>query len=267
MFLLFDVGGTKTRVAVSKDGKNIESFEIFSTPSDFEEGISLIEKTAKKLSRGEKIDDIVGGITGMFNKEKSKLIFAPNLSDWVEKPIKEKLSDIFSASVSLENDAALAGLGEAVYGAGAGYEIAAYLTISTGVGGVRIVNKKIDQGVFGFEPGHQIVDAGGKDLEFYVSGSGINKRFGKKSNEIDDENVWEDVIKYLTYGINNTVAYWSPEIIILGGGIMQNKHISIDKIKTRFKEVSKLPLPEIKLASLGDQNGIYGALALLSLSI
>jgi glucokinase len=55
------------------------------------------------------------------------------------------------------------GLGEAVFGAGKGREIVVYMTISTGVGGARIVGGKIDASAMGFEPGHQIIDAcGGK---------------------------------------------------------------------------------------------------------
>lgn len=264
MFLLFDIGGTKTRIALSKDGKEIDSFEVLPTPHNFEEGLVLIEKTAQRLSKGEKITAVSGGTASPIDKEKSKMILAPNLPGWREKPIKERLSEIFNTPVFLENDAALAGLGEAVYGAGVDYDVVAYLTISTGVGGSRIVNKNIDQNAFGFEPGHQIVDAEGNDFEFYVSGSGIKKRFGKEATEIDDEKIWDDIMKWLTFGINNTVAYWSPEIIILGGGIMQSKYISIDKIKSFFKESSKLPMPEIKLASLGDKSAIFGALALLN---
>ena len=107
------------------------------------------------------------------------------------------------------------------------------------------------------------MDAEGNDFGFYASGAGIKKRFGKDPNEIDDEKVWDDVMKWLAFGINNTVAYWSPEVIILGGGIMQSKYISIDKIKAFFPESSKLPIPEIKLASLGDKAALYGALQLL----
>lgn len=264
MFLLFDIGGTKTRIALSKDGKEIDSFEVLPTPHNFEEGLVLIEETAQRLSKDEKITAVAGGLAGLLDKENSKMILSPNLPDWLEKPIKERLGGIFNASVFLENDAALAGLGEAVYGAGVDYGVVAYLTISTGVGGSRIVDKKIDENVFGFEPGGEIMDAEGNDFGFYVSGAGIKKRFGKEATEINDEKIWDDIMKWLTFGINNTVAYWSPEVVILGGGIMQSKYISIDKIKSLFKESSKLPMPEIKLASLGDKSAIFGALALLN---
>lgn len=84
----------------------------------------------------------------------------------------------------LANDADLVGLGEAVYGAGKGYKVVAYFTVSTGVGGARIVNKRIDKGVFSFEPGWQYVYGQGLNscnrqmydfLEFFVSGTALAK--------------------------------------------------------------------------------------------
>src|SRR3990170_2973711 len=118
MYLLLDIGGTKTRVAVSKDGKTLFASNIFETSLDFQEGISNIRKTAGSLIGGEEIKTIVCGIAGSLNRDKSILTNSPHLSEWVGKPVKKELEDIFHASVFLENDSALAGLGEAVFGAG-----------------------------------------------------------------------------------------------------------------------------------------------------
>src|SRR4030066_415253 len=96
MYLLFDIGGTKMRMAKSLDRDSLESIEVQSTPQQFDKALGLI-------------------------------------SDYYEK----------------------------VKGAGKGFNIVAFLTIGTGVGGARIVGGKPDANVFGFEPGHQIIDLGG----------------------------------------------------------------------------------------------------------
>ena len=150
MYLLFDIGGTKTRLALSKDGKKFGDVVIIETPQKFEEGISVFKKAVEELTKGEKITKAVGAISGPLNREHSMVINAPNLKGWNNKPLQKELKKILSAPVVIENDAALVGLGEAVYGAGKGYDIVAYITVSTGVGGARIVNKAIDVSAMGF---------------------------------------------------------------------------------------------------------------------
>ncbi len=252
MYLLFDIGGTNLRVAVS-DGNSLIKTKIVPTPKDFEHGIEAI----KQLFPGEKIDKIAGGIAGPLNPEKSELIKSPHLSGWVNKPLKEKLREVFSADVLLENDSALVGLGEAV---GLNKKIVAYIGIGTGIGGVRIVNNKIDQNSLGFEPGHQIIEIDGKicncggrgHLEAYVGGAYV----GRNAD-------WDSVAKYLSVGLSNTIVHWSPDIVILGGSVLQS--ISIEKVKSYLeKDLTIFPnVPQIVPSKLGNKGGLYGALSIL----
>src|SRR3989344_3687759 len=178
-YLLFDIGGSKTRIAISFDGDYFGEPRIIDTPESFEEGMVQIEKIAKEM-KNENIGLIVGGIAGPLNSEKSMVINAPNIPGWNNKPLKAELEKRLQAPVMLENDVALIGLGEALEGAGKGYEIVAYMTVSTGVNGVRIVDGKIDRSVFGFEMGHQILDfdkstfSGG--FENMISGKALAER-------------------------------------------------------------------------------------------
>ena len=86
------------------------------------------------------------------------LVNAPHLPGWIRKPFSERLKAELACPVFLENDSAIVALGEAHHGAGKGDDIMAYLTVSTGMGGARIVHGAIDVNVFGFEPGHQYID-------------------------------------------------------------------------------------------------------------
>lgn len=260
MYLVFDIGATKMRLATSTNGQDLSEPEIITTPQNFNEGVKIIAETAKKLTRGEKIDKAIGGVRYL-DQTRTKIKTHPHIPLWSNQPLKEALKQALSAPVILENDAALAGLGEAVRGAGQGYKIVAYLTISTGVGGVRIVNAKVDQNALGFEPGFQIIDTKNLlSLEDLVSGYSLEKKYGKRGEDINDSSIWDEVSKNLAIGLNNVNVFWSPDVIVLGGTVM--KSLDLEKIKKYLQGVNKIlpKLPEIKLASLGDLSALYGAL-------
>ncbi|PIP61027.1 hypothetical protein COW99_06240 [Candidatus Roizmanbacteria bacterium CG22_combo_CG10-13_8_21_14_all_38_20] len=275
MFLLFDIGGTKMRLAVSCDGKSFDEPKIVETPQDFNAGMSLFQKITLELSGGKKINAAAGGIAGPLDREKTKLVNSPNLSGWIDRPLKETLQKILKIPVYLENDAAIVGLGEAMNGAGRGEEIIAYITVSTGIGGARIVDGKIDRNIFGFEPGHQIIDPTGMlcpmcdsagHLEGHVSGVALEARFNKKAYEITDPQIWEEEAKWLAYGLNNTAVYWSPSVIVLGGSmIIKSPGISIERVSHHLKKTLTIfpERPRLVKAELGDIGGLYGALEIL----
>lgn len=271
MFLLLDIGATNIRLSVSVDGKNIVSPQIFPTPQDFNQGMKQIQTVAAQLTGGQKVTAICGGIPGPLNKQKSYVANFPNIIDWDNKPLKETLKQLFNAPVLLENDASLVGLGEAIFGVGQGKKIVAYITVSTGTGGVRVVDGKIDRNFNGFEIGHQIIVPGGNicgcqglgHLEAYTSGSAIEKIYRQKPENIKDPKIWDEIAKYLSIGINNTIVYWSPEIIILGGGVM--KSLPLERVKFHLQEMFTIypNFPPVEKAALGDNGGLYGGLEYL----
>ncbi len=271
MYILFDIGGTNMRV-VSADRKQfLAEPVIVSTPKDFGEGIETLKRIIDNLKKDEKIEAIVGGIAGPLNHAKTMLAQSPNLSGWVGHDLKNALAEAYNVPVELENDSAMVGLGEANYGAGRGKDIVVYMTISTGVGGVRIVNGNIDESAMGFEPGHQIIDpdnslcptCDGNDLEAYVSGTAIEKRYGKKPYEIHDDAIWDELAKFLAYGLNNTIVHWSPDIIVLGGSMMKEIGIPVPAVRKHLAEIMKIypNIPSIVKSELVDFGGLYGALS------
>lgn len=273
MYILFDIGGTNTRIALSRDGETFEEPTIISTPKDFDQGIEAIKKIVREISGSARIIAAGGGIAGTLSKDRSIFLNGPHLQGWNQKPIKKALEDAIGAPVFVENDTAIVGLGEAVAGAGRGHDIVVYMTVSTGVGGVRIVNKRIDVSSVGFEPGHQIIDAGGAlressvggrgiDLEGYVSGTAITERYGKKPYEITDEKFWDEMARLLAYGLNNTIVHWSPDIVVIGGSMMKKIGIPIDRVRAHLKGILHIypELPLIEHSSLEDIGGLHGAL-------
>lgn len=272
-FLLVDIGGTNIRVAVASDYETVGEVEKFSTPDTPEATLARIQELAAELCGYIAVEAVAVGVRGQLHEDKRSLQHDSALRAWIDYPLADNLAEIYNCPVYLENDTALAGLGEANYGAAKDFDIVAYHTVSTGVGGVRIESGKIDAASIGFEPGHQILDIDrtvlGDDvtptLENLISGTAVAERMGQEPYEIDQNDIiWDTLAKYLGQGLRNTILYWSPEIIVLGGSmILGDPRIQIDAI--RKHTVSALDgfveAPFITTAQLGDLSGLYGALA------
>ncbi len=275
-YILFDIGGSKTRIALSHDAEVFGEPVIIDTPKDFDAAMQLLKTTAFELTKGERIDMAAGDIAGVFSRDKTVLLRAPHLPGWNGKRIAEVLTLQLGTKVIIDNDAAVVGLGEAVFGGGKGHEIVAYITVSTGVGGARIVNGRIDVSAMGFEPGRQIIDAGGSlantsvggkglDLDGMISGTAITQRYGKKPYEITDEKFWDEMARLLAYGLSNTIVHWSPDVVVIGGSMMKEVGIPIERVRAHLAGILHIftELPVIAHSTLGDIGGLYGALALI----
>lgn len=270
-YLLFDLGGTNTRLSVTWNADSIGKQATYETPDDFDQGINKLSQAARSFLGDSTPGAIAGGIAGPLDPQKTLTVNPPNLPGWKNMPLKTRLQELFRSPVFLENDTAFAGLGESVFGAGKGYSLVAYLTVSTGVNGIRIVQGKIEENVLGFEIGHQIVDLDGSvfpgsrgELEDFISGRELKKRFNLEPSEITNLQVWNDIAKYLSIGIHNTLVYWSPEIVVLGGSII--KKVSLDEVTNHLSEILTIfpKAPILKKAELGDTNGLWGALHYLN---
>ncbi|MEK7462288.1 MAG: ROK family protein [Patescibacteria group bacterium] len=273
-YIVFDIGGTKTRVGVTTDLKTLDKVESFKTPTAFADGMKKFLETVDRLA-AQQPKAFAGGVRGLLNEQRDGIQNDGPLSKWVGKSIVSEIKKAYPVPVFLENDAAVAGLGEAMFGAGKGLEIIAYHTVSTGVGGVKIENGEIDHASVGFEPGKQIIDVDrtvlGSEieptLENLVSGTAIEERFGMKPYEIPQSDVlWDELAEYLAQGLRNTIVYWSPDAIILGGSMITgDPKIEVDIIRKYTVELvqSFEVAPLITVAKLGDEAGLYGGMAIL----
>lgn len=262
-FIVFDLGGTNLRVGVSRDGSAIDDQKKVPTPPKFEDGVAAIEKAGKELLQGATPAAVVGGIGWTLDDTHSHIFNSTkvNLMDWSGKPLREELEKRLGAPVRLENDVALVGLGEAHVGAGKASKILAYITVSTGVNGVRIVDGEIDRVTHGFETGKQLIPEG--RLEDLVSGTAVTKKFGihpKDLDSLDERNKLADMV---AEGLFNTVVHWSPDLIVLGGSMIIGKNpVPIPRIEESLaKLVAPVypSAPPIVMAGLGDIGGLEGA--------
>jgi len=223
---------------------------------------------------------------------------AENLPDWESLPLGGILSRRLNLPVRVDNDANLMGLAEARYGSAKGTSDVIFLTIGTGVGGAMVLNGNLYGGHRnrGAELGHIIVDCDGEEcscgakgcLEAHASTTALIRDYkallkGKKRKDIEkiDGKIIisqfhqneECAVKamnmhfdYLAKGIAGYINIFSPQKIIIGGGISEAGDFYVDNIKTRamslaMKETSVFT--QIEAAALGNKAGFLGAAALV----
>lgn len=251
MYILLDIGGTNTRIAVSSDGALIAKSVTIPTEQDFNLAVDSIAKQVRQNFGDAPITAISVGLAGVLNTSKTELFFSANLPNWVGQPISKKLEETFNCSVILENDAALGALGEATFGAGKNYTSVTYITIGTGIGGAWVLNGVLQQGLFNSEVGHQILD--------------LNQNLDWEKLVINEDDP-EKQIEYLARGLFNNQLHWPSQIIILGGGVALGKRWPLEKIMDLLSLDMKIypEVPKLAYAELGDATGLHGALKLIS---
>jgi predicted NBD/HSP70 family sugar kinase len=217
-----------------------------------------------KLSKGQKVDCVAGGIAGVLSKDGKKLLVSPNLKDWINRPLVEDLSRLSGAKVFIKNDTDMVALGEAVRGAGKKHRLVAYLTFSTGIGGSLVIDKNLMSYNFGTEPGFQIIDSQNSRSLHSVAGTELKKDYGLLFRDIKDQDLRNKIMKDVVAGIHNTIVFWSPDIVVLGGGmtesfVLEDIKNDLSKFKFKFPE-----LPEITFSKLEDFGGLYGSLEFIN---
>ncbi len=217
---------------------------------------------------------------------------------WGDTAVEEILSELTGFEVKAGNDANVAALGEAWQGGGKGYDNLVMVTLGTGVGGGVILNGRIITGTNGAagEIGHMPVvydetetcGCGKKGcLEQVASATGIVKETKKlirsesipsvlrntekfTAKDVFDAAKSGDVIaikavnklgEYLGTALSHISCVIDPDIFVIGGGVSKAGNFLIDAISEKYAEKAfhasrKTP---VKLATLGNSAGIYGA--------
>lgn len=190
----------------------------------------------------------------------------------------------FPVPVGFDTDVNVAALGEWKWGAGRGLETVLYLTVGTGIGGGAVLNGRMLHGLIHPEMGHirvpRVADdtfAGncpyhGDCLQGLAAGPAIEARWGKPAEELPpDHPAWSLEASYLALAVNDLICVLSPQRIILGGGVMHQRHL-FPLVRQKVKRLlsgyiqSHLILERIEEfivpPGLGDRSGVLGAIAL-----
>ena len=147
MYIVADIGGTKMRIAGSRDLANLTEPVILDTPHDHDLGIALIKSTAQEIAGDEKIEGFIAGVPGVISRDRRSLFSAHHLHGWDGHNLADEFATALDTNAHIENDTALVGLGEYTYGAGVGAGSMVYMTVSTGVNSAHIVDGRIDRDI------------------------------------------------------------------------------------------------------------------------
>lgn len=190
-----DVGGTKIAAGVVDEaGKVIARRRIATAAMHPTAVVAGIVKVAQELLAAAPGVAAIGiGAAGLIDSEHGIVLSAPNIA-WENVPLRPMVADRIKLPVVIDNDANVAALGEAMYGAGEGYGDQIMVTVGTGVGGGVVIGGRIYRGAHGIgaELGHMIIDASSNaqcacgnygDVEALASGKSIGRRARERASE------------------------------------------------------------------------------------
>ncbi|MEO8863069.1 MAG: ROK family protein [Candidatus Saccharimonadales bacterium] len=264
MYGAVDIGGTKTLVAVFDDsGKVVEQIK-FPTPKDYKDFKIELAKTVASLSTKDFIQTVVAAPGKIDRKHGIGLVFG-NLP-WIKIPIQQDVEAMFKCPVSVENDANLAGLSEAL-AIEDKYHKVLYVTVSTGIGSGFVVNGRIDPDTEDAEIGHILLPYKGelKRWQEFASGRAIVANFGKRASDIpaSDTKTWDAIARNIAIGMIDIIATLTPDAIVIGGGVGSH----LDKFKIPLENAMKkydnpmVTIPPILNAKNSEEAVIYGCYA------
>ena len=264
-----DLGGTNVRVAKVDESGNV--LQVLKEETEAKQGpehiLSKIERMIASLDDYESCEGIGLGIPGPIDTQAGKIIVSNNLPDLIGYPIADRFKKHFNKPVFMDNDVNVAGLGEALQGAGKDNRIVYYLTVSTGVGGALVVEEKLIAGANGHagEVGNMILDPhaltrkASEALQRPIAHAGelfeLAAQGDEKAKELV-ENFKDDFARLLS-GIAFVV---DPDIFVIGGGVMKSSEHFFEDVVERYRSLVFPGMRNVKFAKAQlDEPGLIGA--------
>jgi glucokinase len=294
-----DLGGTQLRAATVDRCGRIHSRFKQNTPQ-VADANAIVDAIVAAVHQCE-VSDISAVslvVPGTVKVEEGAVVKAPNLPCLDGFRLAEALSSRLELPAVLENDANAAAVGEMWQGAAVGCKTIICLTLGTGVGGGIILDGKLWRGVDGAaaEIGHMCVDPFGGVactcgsrgcLEVFASATAIvrmtreaSPRYpdsilqgredltaemifdaGKAGDELALE-IFRRMGMYLGIGLANLINILNPEMIVIGGGVVNGwdlfeKHMHQQVEERAFPSLAARV--KIVRAKCGDDAGLLGA--------
>ena len=285
--LAADVGGTQMRAALVGPHGDVLLRRSAATPDHADVPaalIDLIKVVGAERGHGT-VSHAVVGLPGGVDYENGRLMWAPHLPEgWPHLLSRDELSARLGMPAHVANDADLAAVGEAAFGAGTGTADVAYLTISTGIGAGVVCGGRLLRGRRSLaEVGHTVIDwrawqeGSPCTLEELGSGSGLARIAGETGLDARDARavevaaaagntgaiaIWQGAIAACAVGVSNLVMAFYPSTVVIGGGLGRReqffgplRELVLSRPEHHPADLSIVP------AALGDDAGLAGAAA------
>ncbi|MCC7173976.1 MAG: ROK family protein [Bryobacterales bacterium] len=275
--LAIDIGGTSFKVAVFED----ESLVLRERRSTDREGgrdwmLAQLQDIILQWRSGRRFDVCGIGFGGPVDFAAQRIALSTHVGGWANFGLTAWVRDTLGLPAVMDNDANVGGLGEAVYGAGAGCDPLLYLTVSTGIGGGIVAGGGIFRGADSYagEIGHLTVRPEGPEclcgargcLERMCSGLWLERDYGRTAEELlrDGDFVRAYVVD-LALGLKSAIMLLNPARIVIGGGIAKAGERLFgplrEELRRRITDWSRARI-DVAPAALGDDSVLWGALAL-----
>ncbi len=277
-----EAGGTKMVCAIGDETGKIEERVSIPTKTP-EETIPLLVD----FFRERKIDALGIGCFGPLElnpkSEKYGYITTTTKVPWRNFDFLGSMQNALQCPVGFDTDVNGSVLGEVTFGQAKGKSCVLYLTIGTGIGAGIYIEGKLLHGMLHPEAGHVLITRRESDtyegkcpyhkncLEGLAAGPAIEGRYGKKAADLAGEDaVWELEADYIAQALTGYILTISPEMIILGGGVMHQMQLfrlireKVTEYLGGYVNTEELSDMEhyIVPASLQDDQGIMGCLEL-----
>jgi fructokinase len=281
-----EAGGTKMVCAVGTSWQEIRDGEKFVVPTTSpEETMAVVMDWFVERDAETPLAAIGVASFGPIDFATDSIAMSTPKDAWRgvswRRHVSRRLRD---AAIGLDTDTNAAGLAEWRWGAAQDRQVAAYVTVGTGIGGALIINGAPVHGLLHPEMGHMVVPrqrgdefagtcpAHGDCLEGLACGLAVTRRWGHSGPQFPpDHAAWELESDYLALALVNIITIASPEVIIMGGGIMAVEGL-LDRVRTKVRDRMAGYVAKEELASrigeyivapgLGSSSGVVGAYAL-----
>ncbi len=251
-----EAGGTKMVMAIMDENGTTLEKETVPTLTPAETMPAMIDFFKKNQA------DVLGiGSFGPLDLNPASPTFGsititPKLS-WCNYPLLKSFQDALNIPAAIDTDVNAAALAEYKMGAAKGKSSCMYVTVGTGIGGGLIINGAPVHGFMHPEIGHIPLIPEANDptpdgfcpyhkhcMEGMAAGPSIEKRWKISAKELKpDHPAWQLEISYIAQLCANAIFSFSPEMIILGGGVMQQKFL-IPEIRRKTVELLGGYIPE-----------------------
>lgn len=275
--LAIDIGGTRFRMAVF-DGGRIVAREARST--DREGGrewmMGQVAEIGQQWREEPGFERCGIGFGGPVLYREQRVALSTHVGGWRNIPLSRESTELLGVPCVMDNDANLGALGEALFGAGAGFDPLVYLTVSTGIGGGIVCGGRIYRGADSYagEFGHVVIRPEGPRclcgahgcLERMCSGLWLERDYGRPAKELLQDEAF--VVRYvvdLAAGLKTVIMVLNPARIVIGGGISRAGERLFDPLRKELRrQVTSWSRARIDVvpAQLGDDSVLFGALAL-----
>ncbi|MDQ8738479.1 ROK family protein [Paenibacillus sp. LHD-38] len=283
-YIGIDIGGTEIKYAVFGLGAELLYHDSVKTPKG-QANIRIPEQAAgiiaELLEKYEGIQGVGISTAGVVDPASGEIVFAGGtIPEYKGTNLKTMIQDRFGLRAIVANDVNAAACGEKWKGAAQGSDHFFCMTLGTGVGGALFCEGKLVVGSHfrAGEIGHSLYDKSTRTTyeqrasmtallnkaslvlpEFTGSGHELfaNARMGSECcNAIIDG--WAEEI---ARGLAEIILLADPSLILIGGGVSEQKAFLLDKIKARLDEYlpANFSKTELKAAELGNRAALYGA--------